>query len=53
MKPVLIQTLIKRNKQKAKPQPLPDDLIVDTATPTAKFIFWALAAIIILSLLIA
>ena len=53
MKPVLIQTLIRNNKKKTKAQPLSNDLHIDTATPIAKFIFWALAATIFLSILIA
>ena len=39
-------------KDKTVPE-LDDKLYVDTATPVAKFIFWGLAAVILLSLLIA
>ena len=53
MKPVLIQTLIKHNR-KNKPVPkLDEQLYADTNTPLAKFVFWGLAAIIVLSLLLA
>ena len=49
MKPVLVQSLIK-NRRKNRPTPALDEkLYVDTATPVARFIFWALAAIVILS----
>ena len=53
MKPVLIQHLIKNKKKGTTPKNIDEDLIVDTATPLAKFIFWGLAAIIILSVIIA
>ena len=53
MKPVLIQTMIKRNR-KDKPTPALDEkLYIDSATPLTKFIFWGLAAIVILSVAIA
>ena len=53
MKPVLIQSIMKRNR-KDRPKPeLDENLYIDTATPVAKFIFWGLAAIIILSVAIA
>lgn len=53
MKPVLIQHLIKNNKKQVKPTKIEDVPIVDTATPLTKFIFWALAIVIILSILLA
>ena len=53
MKPVLIQSIMKRNRKDKTVPELDDKLYVDTATPVAKFIFWGLAAVILLSLLIA
>lgn len=53
MKPVLIQSIMKRNR-KDKPTPeLDEKLYVDSATPIAHFIFWGLGAIILLSLFLA
>lgn len=53
MKPVLIQSIMKRNR-KNKPTPeLDEKIYVDNNTPLAKFIFWFLGAIIFLSILLA
>ena len=53
MKPVLIQSIMKRNRKDKTVPELDDKLYVDTATPVAKFIFWGLAAIVILSVALA
>ena len=53
MKPVLVQTLIKHRRKSQPIKDLDEKIYADTATPTAKIIFWALAAIIILSVAIA
>ena len=53
MKPILIQAIMK-NRRKGRPVPeLDDKIYTDHHTPLAKFIFWGLAAIILLSLLLA
>lgn len=51
MKPVLIQTLMKHSR-KNKPTPKLDKQS-HTDNPLATFVFWGLAAIVLLSLLLA
>ena len=51
MKPVLIQTLMK--KKKTTEQPLSKDLSRDKSTSLANFILWALAATVVLSLILS
>ena len=53
MKPVIVQSVMKRRRHNRPTPELDDKLYVDTATPTAKFVFWGLAAVVVLSLLIA
>ena len=53
MIPIIIQSAIKRQRQNRPTPDLDETIYVGKTSPAAKFVFWGLAAVILLSLLIA